>query len=389
MPPLPHRLYGPSRIAASGCLLLLLVLALESSPVQSHALRPAVVTVTLQQDGTAIVEVRAIFEALIAGIGPRHSDSDEAPQANRYKQLRALPPTEMAGQIRAFGPQFTRAVELRLGRDRLSLVSTEVSVPRLSDPDKARLSRMLFSAILPAASGDLRWRHPPDFGDLVFKVRYADDSGRADATQWLRDGAWSAPVDIAIARQPRPWRQTVVEYLELGFTHILPLGLDHILFVIGLFLLSARLSPLLWQVTAFTIAHTITLGLSIYGVISLSPAIIEPLIAASIVYVGVENIVRCRLSSSRIVLVFCFGLLHGLGFASILEEIGLPRQQFPVALLSFNIGVELGQLAIISIAFLLVALPFSRRTWYRCIITVPLSALISLIGTYWFISRIS
>jgi hypothetical protein len=182
--------------------------------------------------------------------------------------------------------------------------------------------------------------------------------------------------------------QVVAQYTMLGFTHILPKGLDHILFVLGLFLLSIRWKPLLVQVTAFTLAHTITLGLSIYGIVSLAPAIVEPLIAASIAYVAIENLVTAELKPWRAFVVFGFGLLHGLGFAGVLHEIGLPRSEFLTALLSFNVGVELGQLAVIVSAWLLVGLWWKTRSWYRARLVQPLSALIAAVGVYWTIERI-
>ena len=147
-------------------------------------------------------------------------------------------------------------------------------------------------------------------------------------------GRQSPPFSLAKAVVP-PTRWEVVRlYLKLGFTHIVPEGPDHILFVLGIFLLSRRLKPLLQQVTAFTVAHTLTLGSRIYGVVSLPPSIVEPLIALSIVFVAVENILTPELRPSRIALVFCFGLLHGLGFAGVLSELGLPRSEFLPALLS-------------------------------------------------------
>jgi hydrogenase/urease accessory protein HupE len=185
------------------------------------------------------------------------------------------------------------------------------------------------------------------------------------------------PTSAAVIRQ----------YLELGFTHILPHGADHILFVLGIFLLSRQWKPILLQVTAFTLAHTITLGLTIYGIVSLRPAIVEPLIALSIVYVAVENVFTSRLNPRRIALVFGFGLIHGMGFAGVLSQLGLPRSQFLPALISFNVGVELGQLTVILAAFVLIALPFGRRPWYRRRVVVPLSIAIAAVGLFWAIQR--
>ncbi|MFN4256149.1 MAG: HupE/UreJ family protein [Saprospiraceae bacterium] len=176
-------------------------------------------------------------------------------------------------------------------------------------------------------------------------------------------------------------------YLQLGFTHILPLGLDHILFVLSLFLLNARLSTVIWQATAFTVAHSITLGLAMFGYIEPLPAVVEPLIALSIFFVAVENLLLRELRPGRLAIVFAFGLVHGMGFAGVLEELGLPPTDYLLALLSFNVGVELGQIAVILLAYLLVGRWFSEKTWYRSRIVNPASILIALVALYWTVER--
>jgi hypothetical protein len=173
-----------------------------------------------------------------------------------------------------------------------------------------------------------------------------------------------------------------------GFTHILPLGADHVLFVLGLFLLSTRLRPLLTQVTAFTAAHTVTLGLSIAGILRLSSSVVEPLIAASIVYVAVENLCREKVGPARLALVFSFGLLHGMGFAGALADLGLPPGRRALALVSFNVGVELGQLAVLAAAWLAVGWPFRERPWYRARVVVPSSVAIAAVGLWWAVTRV-
>ena len=145
----------------------------------------------------------------------------------------------------------------------------------------------------------------------------------------------------------------------------MPLGLDHILFVLGLYLLSVRLRPILIQVTSFTVAHSVTLGLGLYGVVSVPPSVVEPLIAVSIVFIAVENFLTDRLTPWRPYLVFGFGLIHGLGFAGVLHEVGLVRDDFINGLIAFNVGVELGQLAVIALAFLVTGLWFRKKPWYR------------------------
>jgi hypothetical protein len=179
-----------------------------------------------------------------------------------------------------------------------------------------------------------------------------------------------------------------VLYLQQGFKHILPLGFDHILFVLSLFLLSPRLKPVLWQATAFTIAHSITLGLAMFKVITPSPAIVEPIIALSIMYVALENIFSPAFKKSRIGIVFLFGLVHGMGFANALGELGLPQNAYLTSLIMFNIGVELGQLAVILLAFFLFGKWFGNKPYYRKAIVIPLSILITLMAGYWTVERL-
>ncbi|MGQ0830001.1 MAG: HupE/UreJ family protein [Bacteroidota bacterium] len=176
-------------------------------------------------------------------------------------------------------------------------------------------------------------------------------------------------------------------YLKLGFTHIIPLGLDHILFVLSLFFLNPKLKTVIWQATAFTVAHSITLGLAMYGLISPPAYIVEPIIALSIMFVAIENIISDKLKPSRILIVFAFGLIHGLGFANVLTDLGLPENRFLISLLTFNLGVELGQVAVILLAWLLIGKWFHEKAWYRKRIVIPTSVLIAVIAMYWTMER--
>jgi hypothetical protein len=177
-------------------------------------------------------------------------------------------------------------------------------------------------------------------------------------------------------------------YLKLGFEHIIPLGLDHILFVVCLFFLSPKLKTVILQATAFTVAHTITLGLAMYGVISAPTYIVEPIIALSIMFLAIENIISNQLKPTRIFVVFIFGLIHGLGFASALSELGLPEDKFLLSLLTFNVGVELGQITIIIVLWWLIGKWFHQKEWYKKRIVIPVSVIIAGISFYWMIERV-
>jgi hypothetical protein len=176
-------------------------------------------------------------------------------------------------------------------------------------------------------------------------------------------------------------------FVKAGFEHIIPQGLDHILFVLGLFFSCITFRSLLWQVTAFTVAHSITLVLAAQGLVQLRGDIVEIIIALSIVWIAIENCMYKKTSKWRYLVVFSFGLLHGLGFAALLTQYGLPKDNFISLLLAFNIGVEFGQLAVLVIAFLFIKF-ILRKNWFSPQIKIPASIIIGLVGLFWFIERI-
>ncbi|MEP6466447.1 MAG: HupE/UreJ family protein [Parafilimonas sp.] len=177
-------------------------------------------------------------------------------------------------------------------------------------------------------------------------------------------------------------------YLKLGYMHILPNGFDHILFVTGLCLLSTKISSILWQATAFTVAHSITLALSMKNLIVAPSAVVEPIIALSILFIALENIMIDKISPWRILIVFMFGLIHGMGFASALNEIGLPSNKFFLSIFSFNVGVELGQITVILTVFGLIIVPFRNIKNYKKRVVYPLSIIIAAIALFWTIQRV-
>jgi hypothetical protein len=264
---------------------------------------------------------------------------------------------------------------------------THYTVSPASDALSPPRATIRLTGEVPRGASEFTWSYSWTFASYALSVT----TGRAAATttEWLEGGQASAPILLtdsapAVGRTTIAWR-----YLLLGFTHIIPHGLDHMLFVLGLFLLSGRLRTVLAQVSAFTVAHSITLGLSIYGLIAVPSAVVEPLIAVSIVYVALENLLLSELKPWRIALVFAFGLLHGLGFAGALRELGLPRAEFMTALLTFNAGVEAGQLAVIAAAFAIVGWHCRSQSWYRQRVVVPASLLIACTALYWTVERIA
>lgn len=356
------------------------------SAAQAHRLRPAVVTITLNPDRTYVVTIQLNMEAVLAGIGPEHQDTSESPNAATYDALREMPPTQLQARISAFADRYLAGVGLLIDGRPLRPRLVDASVPEVGDPARERLTTLTLAGESPPGAATLTWTYASELGSSAVRILRAGEETMQ--TAFLNPGETSPVFEIGKALQPKATPQIYREYIRLGFTHILPKGLDHILFVLGIFLLSVRVRPLLYQVTAFTLAHTITLGLSLYGVISLSPAIVEPLIALSIVYVGVENMLTAQLKPWRVFVVFGFGLLHGMGFAGVLVDIGLPEGEYLNALIAFNLGVEFGQIAVIAGAFATFGAWFRNRDWYRVRIVIPGSLAISVVGAYWAVERV-
>ena len=191
---------------------------------------------------------------------------------------------------------------------------------------------------------------------------------------------------VGVQARAGDWLSLFASEIHRGFTHVIPHGLDHILFVLGVFLMTRKWKPLLLQISAFTVAHTLTLWLASAGIISIPANIVEPIIAASIVAVALENILHPRYTHWRLLVVFAFGLIHGLGFAGVMSTRLDSTSSLIVGLLGINVGVELGQLAVILIA-LLATWRISDESQYRKWIVIPGSILIALAGIWWVVER--
>lgn len=328
---------------------------------QAHEVMPSIGDMRVV-DGEVVFEIRANLESFIAEINlTETTDTNESAQAATYDELRALEPDALATQFQGFWPQMAQGITLTADGGPIVPTLTNVAVDPVGDVEVVRFSVFEFSAPLPSDAQTVQMGWAPEFGVLV--LRQMDVPGPYDG--YLEAGALTDQIPLAGGGQATAW-ETFVNYIPVGFDHIVPKGLDHILFVLGLFFLAARFRPLLLQVSLFTVAHTITLALAALGYTqfvddftqgSLGVAfidIVEPLIALSIAYVAIENIFMKGISPWRPFVIFIFGLLHGLGFASVLGEFGLPEDTFVAALIGFNVGVEVGQLAVIAVMFFFV-----------------------------------
>ncbi len=351
--------------------------------LHAHEVRPAVADVTV--DAAQIqIDVTLTLEAILSGIDLQGvEDTNDSPLSGYYDQLREMDSADIRALFDSQWPVLKDQFYVRSEGAPIEVQVVDLRIPPVGDVELPRDSVLSLRADLPAGESPVQVGWSGAYGPLIVR-----QTGEGDAlyTGYLTTGALSDPL-------PRLGVAEVggiahfARYVALGFEHILPKGLDHILFVLGLFFFSLKMRPLLVQVTAFTAAHTVTLALAILGIVSVPAEIVEPLIALSIVYVAIENVFRPRLGWWRTVVVFAFGLLHGLGFASVLGEIGLAPARLVSGLIGFNIGVELGQLTVIAAAYLVVGYWFGAKAWYRSRIAIPASLIIATVGAWWVIER--
>lgn len=372
--------------------MIALVLLASCGGAFGDVVKPALIEISVFGTGQFRIEIRASIEALLTGINAQYKNTTEAPTSDEYDRLRELEAAELAAAFEPFKARMLEVVELRFDGTPAAGVIESVNIPVPGYTKVPRISVIAIEGAVPEGSKSLDWYYPSAFGDNAVRVRQVDrrkEQWHWSAWQWIREDRRSEAFSLTEVFNPPTVFDIIAEYTGAGYDHIIPKGLDHVLFVLGLFLFSTRIRPLLWQVTMFTVAHSITLALAMTGAIELPPRIVEPLIALSIAYVGVENVWHRGLHNSRLVLVFAFGLLHGLGFASMLADFGMPEDAFATALIAFNVGVELGQLAVILAAYALVGLWFGKRPWYRRFVVIPGSLLITATGLYWAWERIA
>lgn len=313
------------------------------------------------------------------------------------------------------GPPLSRALAMKAAPEKLARYREE------TDRTLRKLLRVTF------AGRDLRWRIefpdfekqpvelPPEAGDVALisvrlvmdvqpgagelRVHWAgeqeteliiliDEGDDPKITSTLpggnvllmsrEGGAGSAPVPVEVP--------ATGGWVASGFNHVLPAGYDHILFILGLFLLLPEWKPLLRQSLVFTLAHSVTLALSALGVVTMPEKLVNVMVAVSIAWIGVENLLIREPGKKRMILVFCFGTLHGLGFATGLREklSVLPPEKLVLPLLGFNGGVEMAQIVVLASSFLLI---IPLRPWTREVKAYG-SAIVALAGIAWTVERL-
>ena len=356
--------------------------SLKVAAVKAHEVSPSILDLSISSNAVQL-KIRLSVEAILADVNLSETDNTNfSKNSFKYDELRSLNPEEIKNYFYNRWPEIAPLIQLYQSGRALELNFSELSVPEIGNLELTRISHLYIEAEL-KSNDPISFSWDPKFGPVVVRQMGVQNG----LTQFLQNGDKSDPIYVNDNVQYSKLT-AFLDYIPVGFEHIIPKGWDHIIFVLGLFFFSTKLRPLVWQISAFTVAHTFTLALGSIGYIKIIPEIVEPLIALSIVFIAVENIFFDRLSKWRPIVIFIFGLLHGLGFASVLGEFGLPDGFFIMALLGFNFGVEIGQLTVVLLAFITLGYWFNKKDYYQISVANPISIIIGLVGAYWFIERV-
>ena len=359
-----------------------ILFSLKVAAVKAHEISPSILDLSISSNVVQL-KLRLSVEAILADVNLSETDNTNFSQNSfKYDELRSLNPEEIKNYFYNRWSDLAPLIQVNQSGRALELNFSELSVPEIGNLELTRISHLYIEAELKNEE-PIFFSWDPKFGPVVVRQMGVQNG----ITQFLQNGDKSDLIYINDNVQSSKIN-AFLDYIPVGFEHIIPKGWDHIIFVLGLFFFSTKLRPLIWQISAFTVAHTFTLALGSIGYIKIIPEIVEPLIALSIVFIAVENIFFDRLSKWRPIVIFIFGLLHGLGFASVLGEFGLPDGFFIAALLGFNLGVEIGQLTVVLLAFIIVGYWFNKKDYYQISIANPISIIIGLVGAYWFIERV-
>ena len=359
-----------------------------SLSLKSHEIKPSIADFSINESSLTF-EIRLNAELILSGIDASDiQNTDNSNLSYKYDDLRKLPDNDLKENIMSNWDNISQNIYIKLDGDvqELNLLSIEIINQR--NYEVTRDTIINFHIPLDKKNTSFSFSMSKKFGSIILREQNLNKNVDQLYTNYLNSGDASDLINlnhtVALTKI-----NSFIKYLFLGIEHIIPKGLDHMLFIIGLFLFSNLIRPLLLQVTMFTIAHTITLVIASLSLINVNASIVEPLIALSIVYIGVENIFK-KYSNTKIryYVIFLFGLLHGLGFALVLKDVGLDYSNLLMNLVSFNIGVEIAQIFILFLLYLTIGLFFSKKKYYKIIFQIPLSLFISLIAIYWFVERI-
>ncbi|MEM9755531.1 MAG: HupE/UreJ family protein [Pseudomonadota bacterium] len=371
------------RVRSSIALVLVSMAVWLMPPAAAHEVRPAIADVRVTPDAVEI-SIRMALESLAAGIDlSGMTNTNDAPEAAIYDRFRGLPPDEFEAVFREAWPRIAAGILIETGQERVQPEIVSVAVPAIGNIELPRDSILTLRADLPAGDAGviIGWR--ANYGVLIIRQVGAGANAYED---FLAGGAFSDPLPrIDPAAGPR--LGLILRYVTEGIGQIIPTGGAHMAFVLGMFFFAPGLRPVATQGAAFGLGAVTTLSLSAFGAFPAFTAAIGPLIAATLVYVGLDNIFRPGPRPLRTALVFGCGLVHGVAFAALLSAVGIPEDRVVEVLIGFSVGVTIALLAVVGLAFFAVGAWFGEKPWYHRAIAVPVSALIAALGAYTFVER--
>ena len=354
----------------------------------AHEIKPSIADFTYDQNYLN-VEVRLNAELILSNIDASNiSNTNSSPLTEIYDRYRLLNKNDLENSILKSWKDISSNIDIKINNKLKKIELINIDTQVVKNFEISRDTIISFRVLLNKSSEKFTFKWIKNYGPII--LRENNDLKIEDelVTEYLQSGTESDPIFFN-DNNFRSIFTSFTKFFVLGIQHIIPKGLDHILFIFGLFLFSSSLNTLIKQITIFTIAHSITLIFVSLSLIKINPQIVEPIIALSIVYVGLENIFKNYIKEYfRYIVILFFGLLHGLGFALVLSDIGYRSSKLFLNLISFNIGIEVAQTSIILFLYLLIAIKFAKNKYYRIAFQIPSSILIASIGLYWFAERI-
>tara|TARA_B110000438_G_scaffold7830_1_gene7665 strand:+ start:978 stop:2126 length:1149 start_codon:yes stop_codon:yes gene_type:complete len=354
----------------------------------AHEIKPSIADFAYDQSYLNF-EVRLNAELILSNIDASNiSNTNSSPLTEIYDRYRLLNKKDLENSILESWKDISSNIDIKINNKLKEIDLIKIDTQDVKNFEISRDTLISFRVLLNEESENFTFKWIKNYGAII--LRENNDLKLEDelVTEYLQSGTETDPIFFK-ENNFRSMFTSFTNFFVLGIQHIIPKGLDHILFIFGLFLFSSSLNKLIKQITIFTIAHSITLIFVSLSLIKINPQIVEPIIALSIVYVGLENIFKNYIKEyMRYVVILFFGLLHGLGFALVLSDIGFRSSKLFINLISFNIGIEVAQISIILFLYLLIAIKFANNKYYRITFQIPSSILIASIGLYWFIERI-
>jgi hydrogenase/urease accessory protein HupE len=367
--------------------LFIIISILLCNTSNAHEIKPSIADFNYDENYLN-VEVRLNAELILSNIDASNiSNTNSSPLTEIYDRYRLLNKKDLENSLLESWKDISSNIDIKINNKLKKIDLIKIDTQDVKNFEISRDTLISFRGLLNQKSENFTFKWIKNYGPII--LRENNDLKLEDelVTEYLQSGTESDRIFFN-ENNFRSMFVSFTKFFVLGIQHIIPKGLDHILFIFGLFLFSSSLNKLIKQITIFTIAHSITLIFVSLSLIKINPQIVEPIIALSIVYVGLENIFKNYIKEyMRYVVILFFGLLHGLGFALVLSDIGFRSSKLFINLISFNIGIEVAQISIILFLYLLIAIKFANNKYYRITFQIPSSILIASIGLYWFVER--